>query len=206
MDGTRQSTLSVPLEWSPPRVDARAGNRHPVIYPEVRLGKELQLAYGGRADVARYDTVLALPEATHDGDLEAPTAYVRNSFSQLFSFDARSRILSPMAPAPFDKKGLDWSPPSGWGALIASDAAGTHAFAIYAVTTKAGGTITRFTAHDFHVPGGASGAADVGTIKLRALRVGDFPAGTTRTTSYVVTGTLASVQMELAALARDGVQ
>ena len=33
----------------------------------------------------------------------------------------------------------------------------------------------------------------------------DFPAGTTRTTAYVVTGSLASVQSEMAALANDGV-
>jgi len=120
--------------------------------------------------------------------------------------DAKSGVLERIEPKPLDKKGLDWAPASGWGAVIASNADGSHAFAIYAATTAAGGTISRFTAHDFHDAGGPDGATDVGTMKLRALRVGDFPAGTTRTTTYVVTGTLASVQMDIAALAAAGVR
>ena len=206
VDGARQSTSSVPLEWSPPRVDPRAGTTHPVIYPDIRLGKELELAFGGRPNVARYDTILTLPAAANDGDLEAPTAYLRNEFNHLFTLDAKSGVLERVQPKPFDKKGLDWRPPSGWGAVIASDADGQHALAIYAVTTTAGGTITRFTAHDFHTEQGGDDATDVGTVKLRALRIGEFPAGTTRTTSYVVTGTLASVQMDIAALAAAGVR
>lgn len=205
VDGSTQSTLCVPLEWSPPRVDPRAGSDHPVIYPDVRLGKQLDLGYAGHADVARYDTVLTLPAPTPAGDLEAPTAYLRNSFSRLFAFDARSQTLVPIAPTPFDRKGLDWVPPTGWGGLIAADSDGAHAFAIYAATTSAGGTITRFSAHDFHVRDGADGADDVGTVKLRALRIGGFPQGTTRTTSYVVTGTLASVQATMAELAAEAV-
>lgn len=206
VDGERQSTLSVPLEWSPPRVDSRAGTTHPVIYPDVRLGKELELAFGGRPNVARYDTILTLPAAAKDGDLEAPTAYLRNEFNHLFTLDATSGVLERVEPKPFDKKGLDWTPASGRGAVIASDADGSHAFAIYAATTSAGGTITRFTAHDFHTGQGSGGATDVGTVKIRALRIGNFPAGTTRTTSYIVTGTLASVQMDIAALAAAGVR
>lgn len=205
VDGARQTTLSVPLEWSPPRVDARAGNSHPVIYPDVRLGKELELGYRGRADVARYDTIVTLSDAARHGELEAPTAYLRNSFSRVFTFDARTNALTSIEPTPFDKKGHDWTPPSGWGGLIATDATGMHAFAIYAATSAAGGTITQFSAHDFHVEGGASGAGDVGTMKLRALRTGSFVAGTTRTTTYIVTGTLASVQEQMTALALDGV-
>lgn len=203
--GARMVTSSVPLEWSPPRVDARAGNAHPVIYPDVRLGKDVELGYQGHLDVARYDTIVTLPAQAHDGDLEAPTVYLRNSFNRVFAFDARTQALTPLQPTRSDKKGVDWTPPSGWGAVIATDATGAHAFAIYAVTTAAGGTITEFTAHDFHVAGGADGAADVGTMKLRALRVGDFPAGTTRTTAYIVTGSLESVQREMAALAAEGV-
>ena len=206
VDGASQSTSSVPLEWSPPRVDARAGTTHPVIYPDMRLGKDLDLAYGGRPNVARYDTVLTLPGEAKSGDLEAPTAYLRNEFNRLYTFDAKSGVLATIQPKPFDKRGADWTPPSGWGALIASNADGSHAFAIYAVTTAAGGTITRFTAHDFHLDGGPDGATDLGTVKLRALRIGDFPAGTTHTTSYVVTGTLASVQSDIAALAAAGVR
>ena len=48
---------------------------------------------GGRPNVARYDTVLTLPAAAHGGDLEAPTAYLRNEFSHLFTLDARSGVL-----------------------------------------------------------------------------------------------------------------
>jgi hypothetical protein len=206
VDGARQSTSSVPLEWSPPRVDPRAGTTHPVIYPDVRLGKDVELDFGGHPNVARYDTILTLPAAARDGDLEAPTAYVRNEFNHLFTLDAKSGVLERIEPKPLDKKGLDWAPKSGWGAVIASNADGSHAFAIYAATTAAGGTISRFTAHDFHEAGGPDGATDVGTMKVRALRIGDFPAGTTRTTTYVVTGTLASVQMDIAALAAAGVR
>ena len=205
VDGARQSTSSVPLEWSPPRVDPRAGTTHPVIYPDVRLGKELELAFGGRPDVARYDTVVTLPAPAAGGDLEAPTAYLRSQFNHLFTLDAKSGVLERVEPKPFAKKGYDWTPPSGWGAVIASDADGAHAFAIYAATTSAGGTISRFTLNDFHTDGASDGATDPGTVKLRALRIGDFPAGTTRTTSYIVTGTLASVQMDIAALAAAGV-
>jgi len=205
VDGALQSTMSVPLEWSPPRVDPRAGATHPVIYPDVRLGKDVELAFGGRPNVARYDTILTLPAAARDGDLEAPTAYVRNEFDHLFTLDAKSGVLERIEPKPLDRKGLDWAPASGWGAVIASNPDGSHAFAIYAATTAAGGTITRFTAHDFHDERGPDGATDVGTMKLRALRIGDFPAGTTRTTTYIVTGTLASVEMDVAALAAAGV-
>ena len=204
VDDARQITLSVPLEWSPPRVDTRAGTTHPVIYPDLRLGKEVDLAYDGRPDVARYDTIVTLPAATHHGELEAPTAYLRNSFNHLFTFDARTGVLAPITPVRSDKKGSDWTPPSGVGGLIASDAIGTHAFAIYAATTAAGGTISKFTAHDFHVDGPASGPDDVGTVKLRALRSGAFVAGTTRTTTYIVTGTFDSVQRTMLQLAHDG--
>jgi hypothetical protein len=206
VDGDRQSTLSIPLEWSPQRIDPQAGTARPVIYPEMRLGKDLQLAYQGRPNVARYDTIVTLPAPATAGALEAPTAYLRAAFSNLFAFDAGTAVLTPLKPAPSSHAGIDWTPPSGFGALIASNAAGNHAFAIYAVTTGQGGSITRFTAHDFHGEGTPTGAGDVGTIKIRALRVGDFNAGTTRTTAYIVTGTLASVQLELASLAKAGVK
>jgi hypothetical protein len=204
--GHRQTTLSVPLEWSPPRIDPRVGNRHPILYQDMRLGKELGLAYGGRRNVARYDTMLTLAAAAPSADLEAPTSYLRAAFSRLFGYDARTHELSPLKPAPFTRRGLDYTPASGWGGVIASDVSGLHAFAIYAATTSAGGSISRFTMHDFHIAGRGNGSGDVNTIKLRALRVGAFPAGTTRTTSYIVTGTLASVQSEMARLAEAGVK
>jgi hypothetical protein len=206
VNGTRVSTLAVPLEWAPGRVDPRAGTTHPVLYTDMRLGKVLELAYRGQPDVARYQTVLMLPDAATHADLEAPTAYLRASFREIYTFDARTAALAPIKPKPWDKRGEDWTPPSGWGGLIASNASGTHAFAIYGVTTQEGGSISQFSAHDFTTPGASKGEADVATIKLRALRVGDFPAGTTICTAYIVTGTLASVQAEMIGLARAGVR
>ena len=202
--GNRQSTLSVPLEWSPPRLDPAVGNRHPILYPDVRLGKNLELAYAGMPTVARYDTILTLPAPAVDGDLEAPTAYLRGAFSQIFGYDAVTSRLALLTPPPFSKHGLDWTPPSGFGAVIASNALGNHAFAIYGATTDRGGSISHFTVNDFHVAGRPNGADDVNTVKLRALRVGDFAAGTTTTRTYIVTGSLATVQAEIARLARDG--
>lgn len=201
-----QVTSSIPLEWWPQVVDTIGGYAHPVLYPDVRLGKDLQLAYRGMSSVARYDTVITLPGSVTQAALEAPSAYLRGTFSTITGFDARTGAATSVQPLPLDTVGTDYVPPSGWGGLIASDPTGAHAFAIYGVTTGQGGSISNFTAHDFRWTNAPTGAGDFSTMKLRAQRMGDFPAGTTRTTAYVVTGSLTSVEAQLRQLAAAGVK
>lgn len=205
LSASHQKTLAVPLEWWPEIIDPAGGPAHPVVYSDVRIGKDLQLNYNGWRNVARYDTLLQLPGAAQGASLEAPTAYLRPMFSNIVGYDAKTGATQSMAPRSLDTVGINWTPGSGWGAIIASDDGGRHAFAIYGVLQSQGGSITNFTAHDFRVNDG-TGAGDFSSIKLRAERMGDFPAGLTTSTAYIITGTLDSVKSQVAALAANGVK
>lgn len=212
--GARQSTRAIPLEWSPLRISPAGEAWTPVLYQDVRIGKDLTLDAFGMSGVARYRTVLSLPQAL-DGSLEIPTTYLRGEFSTYYGVDAVAGLATPLVPEDFDPSirqttdGLNYVPTSGRGGVVAATIDGGHAMGIYGVTTSAGGPVSTFAVHDFvpnaawqQVPGFGNGPHDFSTSKLRAMRTGSFPAGTTTYETYIVTGTLDEVVARMQALSR----
>jgi hypothetical protein len=88
--GSVQSTLAIPLEWTPALLGGDLN--HPVIYPDVQLGKEIQLNWIGPDGVNRgwplvqYETVFK-SKGLSQAIVEAPTAYLNTEFRYYYSYD-----------------------------------------------------------------------------------------------------------------------
>ena len=86
-NGNVQSTRAIPLEWDPDKFGG--GRDHPVIYPNVQLGKNLTLGWskdGVTRPIALYQTVLSSPATMDRVQIEAPSAYLLARFNNYYIY------------------------------------------------------------------------------------------------------------------------
>lgn len=97
--GNEQSSRAVPIDWSPDNL--KGGKDNAVIYPDVKIGKDVTLNWVGPDGVDRnwpvvlYESVYegpAIPVAT----IEAPTAYLTAEFTTYYKYDPVKDELSPI--------------------------------------------------------------------------------------------------------------
>ena len=197
-DGTGITTSTVPMEWNPSISGANADQA--ALYPQMLLGKQIQLNYNGLGPVAKYTNSLTLPNAVSGASLEMPTGYLQAAFNTFFTYDAASNALTQVHPPVCDTgANTGFVPASGYGGVIISNAAQTAAMGVYGRTTAVGGPASYFTLWDF-----TNNGCGYQTSKWDIVATGNFPAGTSTYTSYVVTGTLAQVQQLMRALYTGG--
>lgn len=86
-NGNVQSTRAIPLEWNPDKFGG--GRDHPVIYPDVQLGKNLTLGWskdGVSRPIALYQTVLSSPAAMDKVQIEVPSVYLLARFNNYYIY------------------------------------------------------------------------------------------------------------------------
>jgi hypothetical protein len=86
-NGNVQSTRAIPLEWDPDKFGG--GRDHPVIYPDVQLGKNLTLGWskdGVTRPIALYQTVLSSPTTMDRVQIEVPSAYLLARFNNYYIY------------------------------------------------------------------------------------------------------------------------
>ncbi|MBW8813602.1 MAG: hypothetical protein JF588_09270 [Caulobacterales bacterium] len=194
--GNTQSTRAVRLEFVN---DLWGGDvDHPVIYPDMIIGKDITLNYNNMGPVAKYVTHVTCTTALPDAEIEAPIAYLPPSFNRFYTYDAVSQALTEVFPSSSGCPGhVDWGPTSGYGGGIISNADQTLAMGMYAKTVTAGGQINFFNLMNY------IGCASTTAVRAEANRH-PLPAGETTFTAFVTTNTLANVVAAMRQLYLDG--
>ena len=131
-----QSTRSIPLDWEPENFGGSID--HPVIYPDVQIGKNLTLDWIGpdkierNWPVAQYEAVYSGP-TINEAVVEAPTAYLNSAFNVYYRYDPVSDQLQPIS-VPTDSPASINVPEStllpGANALIIANGTGMNAVAM----------------------------------------------------------------------------
>jgi hypothetical protein len=201
-----QRTLAIPLEWDP---DAFGGSRsNPIVHREFQLGKEVTLNYAGMGPVAEYRTVVVSQGRIEKAAVEMPAIYLRGDLSAIELYDAQSRTAQALSVPINSMSGT--APTSGWGGLIASNTGGTLAFGVYGVRGAQGGSVAgagsgfqfgRFVDPSERAPSLPDAHT---TTKINALRVGPLEAGRNVFRAFLISGTRAEVERQMAALASAG--
>jgi hypothetical protein len=202
-----QATRAVPLEWYP--WNWGGGNNNPVIWKDMLIGKNITLNYNNMGAVAKYTTVVWIPNATSFVGAEIPTAYMTGDFTKQYTYDAQSaNLVDISAQVLGNTTGYGVFPSSGYGGVIFATAAGDYAMGVYGVSTLNGGSIL--------MPGGGislfqfantDGNAPTATNcwKWSAHWGGSFVGGGYMTFNvYITTGTLAGVQTMMNSLYAAG--
>ena len=90
---TRQVSRAIPLEWDP---DVKSGGPdNPVIYPDVKLGKNITLNWSAQKNPRRNWPVV-MYESVYEGPplevatVEAPTAYLLAEFNTYYAYNPKS--------------------------------------------------------------------------------------------------------------------
>lgn len=213
-----QATRSVPLEWYP--WNWGGGDDNPVIWKDMLIGKNITLNYNNMGAVAKYTTVVWVPNATSSMGVEIPTAYMTGDFTRQYLYDTNP--TPPQVPTLVDihsgvqgnTGGYGVIPISGYGGVIfATDPSagdGDYAMGVYGVSTPKGGSILSpgggFSLYQFASSDGNAPTAS-NCWKWAAHWGGSFAGGGYITFNvYITTGTLADVQTMMKRLFAAGVQ
>lgn len=212
-----QSTRAIPLDFDPNgSISCRGINLggtadNPVLWQDMRLGKDLTLNYNNLGRVVQYNTVMQLPRALNTGDatIEDPAVFLRAIFTEIYVYDPKATppTLNPGSPTCGQSKlaaisGTEFKvePAAGKG-LIAASADGLTAFGLYAPNNS----ITRLVAvkvwSSCPVLGGPSdtGEFDFSTTLLAAQTESPFSLNSSFTT-YLMSGSLQEVQQKMRSL------
>jgi hypothetical protein len=212
--GLTQRTRSITLEYDPdgtqqcvyqappgPCPGFDGGPDNPVVWSQVMLGKDLTLDYHGLGPVALYSAFMQVPKALAAGTArEIPVIYARASFYRMFLYNAENAELHE---EPCNNNPPTFSP--NYGGVIATTGDKNFAIGIYAVNTSQGGSADYLLLdYTWTCPGPPLDAGEFGsdTMIVDAVRGTGYPAGTTRTNVYVVSGTLKIVVEKMAELYR----
>lgn len=196
-------TRSIPLDFVPENFGGD-GN-HPVIYPQMSIGKNIQMNYAGKGAVVRYTSHVASATAIPATLFELPTAYLKPAFNRFRFVDAKTGVVTQVYPASCSNTSIQFHTDnpnfSGYGGVIASDASGQYAIGIYGRTNKVGGNIAYFDAWDFS----SNGCIDA-TNKISAVRAGPISVGDNAWTVFMVSGTVSDVVAKMRDLYTSGAQ
>lgn len=193
---TTQSTRAAPLEWQPEFFGG--DTTHAIVWRGTQLGKEITLDYAGMGPVARYTTVVTLAAALPRASLEIPAVYVNARLSRFYRYDAGDQALAPLLDVKVRTGGT--RPPSGFGGLIVATPDGGEAFGLYGVSADHGGSVTRggFQYMRSATPAETTYDATSRSVsKINALHGLGLPAGTSRFNTYLMSGTLESVEADM---------
>jgi hypothetical protein len=212
-NGSTQSTRSVPLEWN---ADSFGGDQdHPVVWRNLLIGKDITLNFNGMGSVAKYTSLLTLPQTMTTGILGLPSIFLRANFDRFYSYDAPSDILTertseiPDGCAPgnpgytFDNSK---HPPFTHGGLIITDSTGANAFGLYGVHWSLGGSASYLSMLKFFCSHDGELETSYDTTALNAVRgrldiaAGTdnyFPAGSTTYNAYLISDSLANVRSKM---------
>ena len=191
-----QSTMSVPLGH--PFNDG-IGNPciHPVVWKDVLIGKRITLNYLGMGPVAKYKTLLWLPNPLPVSDLYQPVTSLDAQFNRFWTYDAETADLEEVQITDGCENGQGFFP--NYGGIIASDQSTGFAMGIYAVNASQGGSMTAL-AFLRHV-------CDDGTYsRMDVIRTQPYPAGRSSYNAYMMTGSVQQVRQYMDALFRAGVR
>jgi hypothetical protein len=212
--GLTQRTRSITLEYDPdgtqqclyeappgPCPGFGGGPDNPVLWSQVMLGKDLTLDYHGLGSVALYSTFMQVPKALPtDTAREIPVIYARASLYRMFFYNAETAELHE---EPCNNNPSTFSP--NYGGVIATTGDEDFAIGIYAVNTAQGGSADYLLLnYTWTCPGAPSdmGEFAADTMIVDSVRGGGYPAGTTRTNVYLVSGNLKLVVEKMAELYR----
>jgi hypothetical protein len=212
--GLTQRTRSISLEYDPdgtqqcvyeappgPCPGFGGGPDNPVVWSQVMLGKDLTLDYHGLGPVALYSAFMQVPKALAVGTgREIPVIYARASFYRMFQYDAETDRLQEQ---PCNNVALAISP--NYGGVIATTGDEDYAIGIYAINRSQGGSVDYLSLnYTWTCPGPPADTGEFGsdTMIVDSVRTTAYPAGTTRTNVYLVSGTLKTVVEKMAALYR----
>ena len=194
--GLTQFTLSVPL------ADAFAfGNDnpciHPVVWKDAQLGKMLTLNFNGMGPVAKYTTVLSLPNGT-EADFYHPISTFKGEFNRYWTYDAEAAMLQEVTiPDTCEGGHPPFSP--RFGGIILSDESGKYAMGMYGVNASQGGSVTGW--------GLLRHVCDDGVFsRMDVVYSGEIPAGYSTYNVYLMTGTVSQVRVYMDRLFQSGVK
>ena len=200
-NGSVQTSRSIPLEWLPQ--DHSGGEDTPVLWEDMRLGKDLTLNFNSMGAVARYTTYFYTPTDMTSTHIEVPTMYMRAAFNYFYNYDAVSQTLTRVYPGSGGSNPVLSTP--SYGGVIISNSTGTQAVGCYGVAPASGGSATFFGLWDFSSQGG-TGQYDSGCTKWSMVYgPTSISAGEHTYNAYICTGTLSSVQTYMNSLYSQGV-
>jgi hypothetical protein len=186
--GNTQITASVPLDFDPDTFGGSASR--PVVYSDMKIGKEVTLNYNSMGPVAKYVTKVTVGSPIFGAYLEMPTAYLTSSFTRFYTYDAFSQTPTEVFPGSCNNLPYVFTPSSGYGGVIISNADQTRAMGVYGRTTSVSGFVDKFNLFDF--------IGCFGTSKWNAEHSNfTLNSGLNTFNSYVVTGTLSDVQTNM---------
>lgn len=195
-DGTQQCQFQSPPGPCP---GFGGGPDNPVVWQDVMLGKNITLDYHGLGPVALYSTFMQVPKLlTADTSREIPVIYARANFYRMFTYDAETEKLEEQ---PCNNNGVQITP--NYGGVIASTANKDYAIGIYAVNRTQGGSVDYLLLnYTWTCPGPPKDTGEFGsdTMIVDSVRGQGYPAGTTTTNVYLVSGTVTSVAEKMAEL------
>lgn len=201
-DGNTQVTRAVPVEFEPEANALGGGIYSPVIWKDMYIGKNLTLKFAGLPDVAKYTTVIRLPNAVY-GAAEIPTGYLRAEFNKFWTYDAASQTLQDVTSQVVARRtcGGDLDPGAyrfsvNFGGIIISNLENTKAMGVYAVHTAHGGSATSWAMWDFRCDNDGIGEQAFDSTKWQVEFRGNFAAAPQENhfNAYVISGSRDSVR------------
>lgn len=201
-------TRSVPLTFVPTRFPG-GGDLNPIIYPGLRIGKDLYLNYANMGPVAKYVTHVVSQEAITDAVVEIPTGYLGSSFNRFWTYDAATDILSEVHPSDCNGNPTLYGWPGdlsfgGYGGVIISNSNGSAAMGQYGVSDSVGGDVHGFALYSFLY--GACSGDPRATSKFNAVYTGQIDVGDNSFTTWLINGSVTSVASKMQTLYQSGVQ
>ncbi len=212
ISGTVISTRAVPLEWNSPPPDPQVNSDRATIYKDVIIGKNVDLNFYNMPGIASYTTVLTLPNAVSGASLEMPTAYLNAMYDHFWAYDAKMQHETAATPTPCVKNvevNSGQYLPSGYGGVIIGKGDRSAALGVYARLDTVGGPASYFTLWQLD---NGTGSCKNGANKWSVVR-GDptqpssstnFPSGTSSYQTFVLTGTVDSIESNMRQLYSQG--
>lgn len=185
--GATQVTTAVPIA-NPLLYDAVTPCLHPVVWKDVTVGKSITLNYHGMGPVARYTSIVSLPNSVPNVDFYHPISSLDPEFQRPWTYDAETAELQLVTLEQLGdscETGHGFVP--NFGGIIFSDPSNQYAMGIYAVNVSQGGSITglELLRHD---------CEDGLYSRLDVVRSGDLPGGVHTYNAYIMTGTVEQVK------------
>ena len=211
--GNTQVTRAIPLNWDPAQFSG--DQDHPVIWDGLVIGKDLTLNFNNLGPVARYTTHLTLPDAAKGG-IETPSIWLRSNFNRFWTYDASTKTLVEVTSSVGDgcSNGSPYFFHESFGGTIASDASGSNAIGVYAVSVASGGSINYISISSFICWGDGPDESGSDTVVMDAIKGGGdgvspnvvFPAGESTQNVYIITDSVQNVTARMDDLFAAGVR
>jgi len=211
--GNTQVTRAIPLNWDPAQFSG--DQDHPVIWDGLVIGKDLTLNFNNLGPVARYTTHLILPDAAKGG-IETPSIWLRSNFNRFWTYDASAKTLVEVTSSVGNgcSSGNAYFFHANFGGTIASDASGSNAIGVYAVSVASGGSISYISIGRFICWGDGPDELGSDTVVMDAIKGGGdgvspnvvFPAGESTQNVYIITDSVQNVTARMDDLFAAGVR